>query len=223
MINYTTTFYFGPRRVQTPYSNTEDIYYTHIEQLSKIKYSDITQFSFVFHSPLSENLQNNLITEINNIPVTIYHRENMGMSYGGLGHVASLNLQFPYTFFMEDDYIPKIDYFDKYFLMMMRKDTVYVCSLKTNHAAMSNGLFKTIPLIDAMNSIGGFNQIKKEYGAAEQLGQIDLYHAISKYGKTEHIADNFSLTFLHNNGEIKTHGNLNAPRIIDAIQLYGAK
>jgi len=65
------------------------------------------------------------------IPITVLPTPNVGMSYGQYSAVfEKFGTECEYYIFMEDDYVPVIDYFDEKLLeILMEKDCDYICDV----------------------------------------------------------------------------------------------
>jgi hypothetical protein len=217
-IAYVVACYFGDRR--TPDRLYEENRLCHLDQqikaLTKVEANLITDIIFVANGGLPEHTQ--LPSEINGKSVSMYERDNYGMSYGAWDFVyQKAKEDFDYLFLIEDDYIPVIDNFDKIFLDQFYENTGYVCSLyQDDHAAITNGVIS----IEAINYIGEIPHAKNnDYGHNEFYGQRGLSRIIeiAEYG-VEHIADKYCVPF-NSVGNIIYYGKPNSDIVLSPTVL----
>jgi hypothetical protein len=222
-IDYIICFYLGHRRVKS----TDDI-------LRKDKFFFIKKhLSFVIEN--KKNINNILfivnganqdeITTIKSIinrqynKITLIFRPNINFSYGAWndGIMSILDKLEKYIFICEDDYIPSIDNFQKYFINEFDDETIFVCQLyRDNHAAISNGM---------LNS----ELLKKVYATHKTIFKLgngnDYFTGISNQISFTNYFNEFKIKdiskyknlFLNHLNQIEIHGDESSFEIISPI------
>ena len=201
-INYVCCLWFGERRNADPRATTDPLLFLRlqIENLTRTKH-ELTQITFVINRSSNLDTLNPMAmipTFINNTPVVTIVRDNLGLSYGAFDHVVKLYGEtFDYYFFIEDDYFPILDNFDKEFLAYMVGDVGYVCCLFTDHAAIATGLFKSKCLVDQISRLGKVSHHESDsYGHNEGIGQVGISHELLQNNvKIVDVADKFNSPF----------------------------
>lgn len=215
---YIVACYFGARRVHDKVyeDNPRNYIDHHIEQLTKLNHS----FDEILFSINGEDKGIAIPDKIDGVPVRVFSRENIGMSYGAWNYAMyQTDNKYDYYFIIEDDYIPVIDNFDKIFLDEFRDNsTAYVCSLyKWGHAAITNGMIATEPVV----AVGGVPYApSSNYGANETVGQVGFSRILETHGfGVEDIAGKYSIPFLDAKGGMIFYGNPGGQRVISPIVL----
>jgi len=213
MIAYTVACYFGDRRVkdQAYIDNPMDYINHQVIQLTKLKTTLISNIIFVINGEPRAAI---IPSQINDIDVRVYYRDNIGMSYGAWDYAYQRTKgEYDSYFLMEDDYIPLIDNFDDAFYSFMKGDIGYVCSfMRDGHGAISNGLVKA----SALNTIGGVPYAKDvNYGHNEQQGQWKFGRELLKnnIGMTD-VTSMYEVPFVNHAGHFLYYGNTEGPRIM---------
>ena len=158
-VNYIISFYNGPRRCYGSYRGIE-FATKHIEFLNN-NLPNIGLVSFVIQESKT-SLDEELIEFINSSDIKFNYeiilRENEGLSYGGFSHVMRKNhTKYGWSFIIEDDYIPILKDFLKYFWGEFKQDIIYVCSFYQNRfASISTGMISN-------NLMRGNINVLKEY------------------------------------------------------------
>ena len=128
----------------------------HIEQLKRVKHN-LTQISIGNpENPTQREEFNSYIRslkEVSGVPVVVHDVPNIGRSYGQWARIyEKYRTQFDYYIFIEDDYQPVIDNFDKILIdMYEEKKCGFLCGLifdetgrygyrADKHAAITNGI-----------------------------------------------------------------------------------
>lgn len=181
---------------------------------------------------LTVNIQNddeiNLIDEYletveSKIPIQVIYNENKGFSYKAweTAIYETINEDFDYYFFIEDDYIPIEDYFYLYFLDQMSEYTGYVCELVfTDHASGPNGIMKKnvlIEIFEKYNRYFDINDNATSYIDGEN-NQWNFLNFMTNMGYImKDITPNVKVQRMDHYGKVATFGHMNRNPIIKPI------
>ena len=150
-INYVITTWSGPRRAP-------DLNYlkNHLLKLLTLKHN-LSQITIV--KPISIGFNpvyyevENLLSQFECDVKILEKHNNLGQSYGQFFHAfENYGEEFDYYIFVEDDYIPNIDYFEKLLLFEYKSQNVkgFLCSYAGIHpdypkggCSVSNGMIST--------------------------------------------------------------------------------
>lgn len=158
-VNYMIGTWSGPRAEQ---SFDDKFLERHLAQFSKVKHPLISQISIGYpYNPQEKLRYTQWITNLNRTadgtPIKVYPMDNIGRSYGQWSKMFDLNRnKFTHFLFIEDDYVPVLDEFDKILVEMFEekhKDSNcgFLCGLVLDesgrygatyvkHAAIANGV-----------------------------------------------------------------------------------
>ena len=137
-ISYIVACWFGERRAQTAEYKEDKLFYIKT-QLEKFKHlnTDIEELIFVINNTGETEYVKicdqacKLIRSFKKIKTRIILRENKDFSYGAWDHALQLTANdFDYSFLIEDDYVPVVDYFEKKFISFFDngQEIVFVAS-----------------------------------------------------------------------------------------------
>jgi len=195
--HYVIATWSGPRRGDNfSYENDRACFLRrHLEKLTKLNHN-LSQITVaVPHNPDESSKFDAYIKSLpDNLagtPLQVLHRDNKGQSYGSYSDVyAQHRDNFDYYIFIEDDYIPSQDNFDKELITIFNEkpNCGYLCSLFLDneygpHAALSNGITSS----EVLELIW------------EKFGEIP-HQEVYKYSSSSQIA--FSRSFLKVGREI---------------------
>lgn len=237
--NYIIACWSGKRRLQNPRYNSNPAYYLtqHLNALKEIDTSALSQITLVINEnnpepPLFTQAITAVPTEINNVPVHILRRPNIGMSYGAWVHAFQTfpPPKFKYAIVMEDDYMPSHSNMIQELITEIKRETspptAYVCSYfkKTvpchpAHAAISNGIIN-LSLLQEKNllTLPYSDSKSNDYGSNEEKGQVGQSQAmINANLKVRDYIDRFSSPFMQANGQIVIYGDPQFPSLIKPV------
>lgn len=218
-IAYVVACYFGNRRVNDHIYHNENRYdyiEWQIKQLELLKTTLIDKIVFVLSGVIEIPNDLNIPKTINNIPVDVLIRENIGLSYGAWNFAVNhYGHEFNYYFLIEDDYIPVMDFWDSVFMDKMVDNVAYVCSLFTNHVAMPNGLIKGSAILET----GGVKHASSsDYGPNEIAGQIQWGENLQNHGwDIVDIAKEYSIPFLNYLTTVIYPGKIDGRKILSPV------
>ena len=218
-IAYVVACYFGDRRVNDYIYHNENRYdyiEWQIKQLQLLKTTLVDKIIFVLSGCAEVPSDLNIPERINNIPVDVLVRENIGLSYGAWNFaVNQYGHEFNYYFLIEDDYIPVMDFWDSAFMDRMADNVAYVCTLFTDHVAVSYGLFRT----SAILKTGGVKHASNsEYGSNETAGQIQWGQNLQSHGwKIVDVAKEYNIPFLNYLNAIVDCGKIGGSKILSPV------
>lgn len=196
--NYVLCCWSGARRTPDLRRQIDPSFYLrkHIQSLHKLKHS-LDQITIVIPENPTEpeffrEYLRSVPAQIQDTPVVIMERPNVGLSYGSLSDCyARYRTAFDFYFFMEDDYVFKQPEFDRLHLqeMLAHPDCGYLCGLAWTvphqplHAGIANGLMRGAALEKIFVADGLIPHARNtDYGAAEVVGQIGQSKAIIAHG-----------------------------------------
>lgn len=167
LINYVLATWSGKRDSvpKTPYLTT------HLEQLKSINHN-LSQITIGYPYNPSElpdyTKYIKKLNKINDTPIVVESMENNGRSYGQYNRIfAKYKNQFKYWIFMEDDYVPVLNNFDRELINLFEENKNkhkrggFLCQWATKwlgnpyHAAISNGITDNDSLNKVWNKFGG--------------------------------------------------------------------
>lgn len=143
-INYVIATWSGPRRVKDHrYNLSRDFYINeHLKRIRDLKSTYVNQITIAIpENPVEPSYYRDKIpSSINGIPVIIFERPNMGLSYGSFSDVYSrYSNDFDYYILMEDDYVFAMDNYDGILLKAMMDNFHMIASPKNKwNYAMQN-------------------------------------------------------------------------------------
>jgi len=169
-INYVIATWSGPRRQGNDEYHENSVIYIdkHLKSLSTLKHN-LAQITLVipFNPEESKEFRDfikQLPTHINQTPLKLLKRGNLGQSYGSYSDAfMTYRRLFNYFIFIEDDYVFAQDNFDQVMVQMFNscENCGFLCSFVSTalrgelpHGAISNGISNTEIL----------NSIVKKYG-----------------------------------------------------------
>lgn len=229
-IAYVVSCYFGERRIGVVNSCSliDKLYFVkkQVEVLNTLDVPHIEKIILTVNINNSEDikrLSSYLESVTSKIPIEAIFNENKGFSYKAWENAIqhSINEDFDYYFFIEDDYIPVENYFYLYFLDQMTEYTGYVCELVfTNHASGPNGIIKKKTLVDIHEKYGRYfdlNDDAKSYIEGEN-NQWNFLNFVIKEGKIlKDITPNVKVHRMDHYGKVAMFGHLNRDPIIQPI------
>jgi len=198
-ICYVINFYLGDRRFDIDTYNIDKLCYlkTQIETLSKYKHS-LTKIIFNFNiEPSHYDRLNDAISlipkMIQNTPVEIHIRKNIGISYGAFSDIFKKYQDlYDYYIFNEDDYVIVQDNFDDYLVNKFNSlpNCGYLCGLvretsdiHAKHAGMSSGISSYTALKKVLDTYGELPHAKTgDYGRNEVISQVNQSNAFIQVG-----------------------------------------
>lgn len=204
---YICCVYFGDRRCSVSMYDEDRLLYIkeQVKTLSDFHHS-LSQIVFVFnleeeHKELFAKAKDLIPTTIQNTPVEIIERPNVGMSYGAWSDVFSKHQSsFDYYIFNEDDYFINENDFDTYLVNKFNSyDNIgYLAAIVMNpapdanyptHAGNSFGISSYKVLNELYQKFGCLpydtsivDDIEVRYGNTNRNGQISQTHEIFKLG-----------------------------------------
>lgn len=198
-INYVMCCWSGGRRLQDNRYIADPTYYLrkHLRILEKFHHN-LDQITIVVakneREPTSyRTLLNSLPNKIQNSPVVLMERPNLGMSYGSFSDAyKEFRTKFDYYFYVEDDGIYLQHDFDKINLEYMEQDGKcgYLCGYVGSngfplHAAISTGLLRGSALEALWMTRKEIPHSKNNhYGQVEGISQIGISQALIKLNYT---------------------------------------
>jgi 2-polyprenyl-3-methyl-5-hydroxy-6-metoxy-1,4-benzoquinol methylase len=225
-VNYIIASYFGPRR-RIDYNYIDDRFFYLRKHLNKLKTLKTTIEKIILVINIDnyfvEEDFNYFISDYKDMKIDIIKRENKDYSYGAWNDILKIYNDCDFSFLIEDDYVPTIDYFEKYFLKYFEKNTAYVCELYGNdelnikmHARISNGIINN----HIFNEVGGFvlhssNCFNYLYAGEDQVDYLDNF--INKGYEIKDISEEYKIPFEEHTGDITYYGNKNGIDIISPI------
>lgn len=146
-VNYVIACWMGPRMSEDARQVQDRSFFlrTHLARLSELKHQldQITVVLATGGEPTHEAYATGL-TQVGDTPVVVLSRPNECYSYGSWEHAfVTFGDAFTHYIFIEDDYIPCFDDFDRQLVDISKKKKAYVCSLhgwQQTHAAISNSI-----------------------------------------------------------------------------------
>lgn len=195
--NLVITLWGGTRRFMYPPTIGDRAYFIKRQLETLAKYTNsLRQITFVVPEySLSKEFTeavDSLPTEINGTKVVVYHRPNVGMSYGGFSEVyAKYTSEFDYYFFLEDDYLFVKDNWDKEFIDELEsRSCAYLCIQKGDgggvykmHGAIPMGVLKQEYMQKVVDEFGCLpcSKTVTDYTVVES-SQVAFGNAFVKYG-----------------------------------------
>jgi len=214
--------YFGERRIMMDEYKGDKLFFIkkQIEYLSKNKHNidhiifSINMDNTVPYIELIKKAKEIIPDRIQNATTEIMLRKNIGMSYGAFSSVyEKYRKEFDYYFFVEDDYLFNIDYFDSEMIHILNtKDNPgYLCGIVRDekegfpvHAGNSIGVASSLALeavFSKYNKLPHNEENFGEYRDEESNGQIDQTHVIHNMGfSVFDIRDYYFIYHLHPDG-----------------------
>ena len=208
----------------------------HIEQLKRVKHN-LTQISIGNpENPTQREEFNSYIRslkEVSGVPVVVHDVPNIGRSYGQWARIyEKYRTQFDYYIFIEDDYQPVIDNFDKILIDMYEEkgcgflcglvlgpDGKYGLSCGTEHAGISNGIASSKALEKVWQKFGCLPHDKEGY----EHGQILFSSSFIKAGMKidEYIGSGYRSIYHDRSRGAKIYGSRNGKDIFLPAQIVG--
>lgn len=198
-INYVCTLWTGPRRTDGDEPPDPEYYIKRQLIALEAQRHNLAQITFVLNRNDLLHWQRerdlaviaDIPERIQNTPIVIHTRPNVGLSYGAFNYAYQEDPDFDYYIFIEDDYVPVIDGFDHRLVRMfaaLRAYSVpklgYLCTYYAAvhpeygpHAAISNGLISR----EALEAIQEFGAYTANYEEAAKM-QIAFSRAFEKAG-----------------------------------------
>lgn len=129
------------------------------------------------------------VGQVLGVPVEIFHRKNVGMSYGALSDVyGKYRTSFDYYIVAEDDYLPSLKDLDTVLLGMIENSPQcgFLCGLVWTargimipHAGIFLGIMRSMALEKVWLKNGSLCRFSGgNYGEAELVGQVGLSSSI---------------------------------------------
>ena len=210
----------------------------HIEQISKIK-NNLTQISIGNPDNASkrQEFQEYLdsLKEVSGVPIVVHDFPNIGRSYGQWSRIYDLYRdKFDYYIFVEDDYVPTLDNFDKVLIDMYEKENCgFLCGLildKTGrygikcdqkHAGVTNGIASSKSLEKVRQRFCCLPHDFGEYNNGQVLfsmGFLDSGLSLEEYIKS----GEYRCLYYQHNQYIRIYGpNKNGKDIFVPTQVLG--
>lgn len=189
---YVIAAWSGDRRHMHPRYKKDRTYFlkNHLDRLSSLKHS-LSKIVIVW--PFKKKEHDSFICFLSecfetypSLPIFILLHHNKALSYGSWLHAfETFGDQFTHYIFMEDDYLPSIDYFDTEMLNLLSQNkeygAVFACTysvgkyeyLSGKYASISNGMFNTWALRkahDEFKKVCYPTTLKGRYSSTYQLG-----------------------------------------------------
>lgn len=181
MINYVIATYFGLRQFpDARYAQDQQAFLrAQLQRISMLESGSLGQITVVLSEDSPRAIA--LPSAVNNVPVRLICRANIGYSYGAF--VDGVDTRFEHHIFMEDDYTFTQPSFDKCLLALLRQEQAeFLCAAVYTsegdpmpHAGISLGITTTKALLAAIPrmelllqpstyAIGGHNQKQFSWG-----------------------------------------------------------
>jgi hypothetical protein len=193
----------------------------HLRQLTRLRHNCHTIFLVVNECPEKNEAFEAKLREapsrLEGRKMEVIRRPNVGMSYGALADVFErYGDEFDYLLFIEDDYIPVIDDFDKELLSFFGERTGWVCGryagcvgYERAHASTANGLVSAEALRAVKRKFGCLpHSSGDDYDDNEMKGQVGLSWSILDSGyEIKDVLSRYSSPFLNSENELVIYGN----------------
>lgn len=201
MINYVIAAWSGWRRYEVPGYTADRTYYLrhHLQSMHDLAHFGLTRITVVV--PYDPSEPKNYTEYINSLPKTwagvplvVFRRENVGLSYGSLSDAygRSRDDGFKAYFFMEDDYQLMLDRSEEPYYATLTGKVGYVAGVAgAGHGRVANGLLSAEALRAVWDKYGKLPHFWEDaskhcwpenYGLNEIHGQCQLGFALSDTG-----------------------------------------
>jgi hypothetical protein len=230
-VAYVVALWSGERRVMVPAYRDDRSFFLegHLRRLKELKHGCRTVI-FVVNECLdrSESFENTIGQAAERLPgfrVEVVRRANEGMSYGALAAAFErYGDQFDYFVFLEDDYFPAVDGFDRELRSFFGDDTGWVCGryagcvgYERAHAAMPGGMISTKALRAMKDRYGAITcGSGSAYSDVESAGQAGMSWAMIDCGYgIKDVLGRYSSPFVNHKGERVVYGDRRNPCLIE--------
>ncbi len=189
----------------------------HLERLNLLS-TNIAKFYVV--SPRSEldvGGITNALKRLKGRDIELLVREdNHGFSYGSWEYyLKTAGHEHEYSFLIEDDYCPMVDYFEDVFLRQFDDKTGYVCQCKLGEiAAVSNGVIRGSVFDECGFDVSG---TATDYGSVEKT-QVGFLNNVVAAGYSIKDISGDSLSRFDRMGSVESWGNKDGVEVIGPIK-----
>jgi hypothetical protein len=223
-VNYVVGIWGGARRASCNEYDQDRTWLIkkHIELLNKVE-RNLSQITLIVNDDPSNvpSYFNDYVDSLNSDLVKVFHRPNIGISYGSWSYgFEKTREQFDYFIFVEDDFCWIYPNFDDILVNMFeeKENCSYLGGLYTNfHMAMPHGISSKSMLDKVWDKFGALPHApnSSSYGENSQIAFSNGFNAV---GQQYDVLQDYSVIYRNLYRDCILYGNEESPVILSAIQ-----